>query len=145
MAHVPFSRSRRKEHLIHTATIYVYLKIDNTKTLYISYVSCTVNTTLIVYAVSKTKSSHTFCSNKRIRLNWTYLKRRGAKAQLKPSHIVPPTLIQLKECQFQAEILRESKKDPSLGLGFSEIKCKRRNIFPNIFSAQYLFMWLSCR
>lgn len=54
MAQVPFSRSWTKEHLIHTATTYMHLKIDNTKTLCIPDVSCTVNTTLIVYAVSKT-------------------------------------------------------------------------------------------
>lgn len=55
MAQVPFFRSWRKEHLIHTATTYMHLKIDDTKTLYIPDVYCTVNTTLMVYGVSKTK------------------------------------------------------------------------------------------
>lgn len=55
MAQVPFPRSWRKEHLIHTATTYMYLKIDNTETPCIPDVSCTVNITLMVYAVSKTK------------------------------------------------------------------------------------------
>lgn len=55
IAQVPFSRSWRKEHHIHTATTYMYIKIDNTKTLCIPDVSCTVNTTLMVYAMSKAK------------------------------------------------------------------------------------------
>lgn len=55
MAQVPYSRSWRKDHLSYTAAAYTYLKIDNTKTLYILHVSCTVNTTLVVYAMSKTK------------------------------------------------------------------------------------------
>lgn len=68
--------------------------------------------------VQNKESSRTFCSNKRFCPNWVYLKRRGAKAQLKLSHIVPPTLIQLKEYQFLAEILRQSKRDPSVRLDF---------------------------
>lgn len=56
MAEVPFSRSWRKEHLIHTATTYTYLKIDHTKTLYIPDVSCTVNTAVMLYAIPKTKT-----------------------------------------------------------------------------------------
>jgi len=55
MAQVPFSRSWGKEDLIRTTTAYMYLKTDNTKILCIPDVSCTVNVTLMVYAVSKTK------------------------------------------------------------------------------------------
>lgn len=67
MAQVPYSRSWRKEHLSCTATTYMYLKIDSTRTVYcILHVSCSVNTTLMVYAMTKTKKrSCIFLSNKR--------------------------------------------------------------------------------
>lgn len=133
MAQVPFFRSWRKEHLIHTATTYMHLKIDDTKTLCIPDVSCTVNTTLMVYAMSKTKRVPVPSAITK-GFVWTECtwKGEGQKHNWNRAILFPPTLIQLKEYQFPAEILRQSKMDPSVRLDFLQIQYVRRNIFPNI-------------
>lgn len=65
MAQVLYSRSWRKEHLSCTATTYMYLKIDSTKTVCTSCVlQCEYNFDGLCHVQNKKKSC-TFLSNKR--------------------------------------------------------------------------------
>lgn len=79
--------------------------------------------------VQTKKRFRTFCSNKRFCLNWVYLKRRGAKAQLKPSHIVPPSA---EEYQFWAEIKTIKKGSFSKTGFFTDTVCEEE-YFPQHF------------